>query len=266
MTDTFVKALLHQYRDATNLNARARLHESFSTNQYGWHPWVFDQLELPPDGRVLELGCGPGLLWRQNLDRIPHGWEVTLSDFSPGMLEDAQRGLANADRAFRFQRIDAQQIPFADASFDAVIANHMLYHVPNRDQAIGEIRRVLHPEGQFYAATNGKNHLEDAWRFLRQTGFDPLERSFSSYPFSLENGAEQLSRHFSEVDLRRYDDALVVTEVEPVLAYVVSGIVEPEREASELERLAEVLEGEIRDHGAIRIAKESGLFVSRGTR
>ena len=266
MTDTFVKALLHQYRDSTNLNARARLHERFSTNQYGWHPWVFDQLELPPNGRVLELGCGPGLLWRQNLGRIPRSWEIVLSDFSPGMLADAQSGLATASRAFLFQQIDAQGIPFADASFDAVIANHMLYHVPNRDRAIGEIRRVLCPEGRFYAATNGKKHLQEGWTYLRQAGFNPFERPLLSYPFSLENGSEQISRHFSEVELRRYDDALVVTEVEPLLAYVVSGIAEPEREAAKLERLAEILEGEIRDHGAIRIAKESGLFVSQGTR
>lgn len=52
-----------QYQDAANLNARIALHQRFGTAKIGWHPWVFDQLDLPPDACVLELGCGPGLLW-----------------------------------------------------------------------------------------------------------------------------------------------------------------------------------------------------------
>ncbi len=59
-----------QYRDSTNLDARVKLHVLFSTNKYGWNRWYFDQLDLPPDARVLELGCGPGYLWRVNLERL----------------------------------------------------------------------------------------------------------------------------------------------------------------------------------------------------
>jgi len=76
--------LRDQYEDASNLNARVRLHAEFSTNKYGWCRWVFDQLQLPERCRVLEVGCGPGWLWKQNLRRIPAGWDITLSDFSPG--------------------------------------------------------------------------------------------------------------------------------------------------------------------------------------
>jgi tRNA1(Val) A37 N6-methylase TrmN6 len=60
-----------QYKNADNLNARIRLHQLFSTNQYGWQHWLFDQFKLPPRGRILELGCGTGLLWLENLERRP---------------------------------------------------------------------------------------------------------------------------------------------------------------------------------------------------
>jgi len=116
--------LTEQYKNASNLNARFQLHERFSTNKYGWHRWVFDQLHLPPSCRILELGCGPGYLWLKNNDRIPDGWEITLSDFSPGMLQEAQQNLSPSDHPFTFEVIDAQSIPFADESFDAIIANH----------------------------------------------------------------------------------------------------------------------------------------------
>ena len=55
-----------QYRDSGNLKARIALHSRFSTNPYGWFRWVFDHLDLPPQNRLLELGCGAGDLWVEN--------------------------------------------------------------------------------------------------------------------------------------------------------------------------------------------------------
>ena len=136
-----------QYGDLSNLDARVALHARFSTSPIDWQRWVFDQLALPADARVLELGSGPGWLWRGNVERIPAGWTVTLSDFSPGMVETARAALADSKPALRFEQIDAQAIPFEDATLDAVIANHMLYHVPDRAAALAEIRRVLVPGG-----------------------------------------------------------------------------------------------------------------------
>jgi len=83
------EAVEDQYRDASNLNARIALHRRFSTNKAGWTRWVFDQLALPQECAILELGCGPADLWQQNAGCIPEGWHITLSDFSPGMVEKA---------------------------------------------------------------------------------------------------------------------------------------------------------------------------------
>ncbi|MGD0877639.1 MAG: class I SAM-dependent methyltransferase [Anaerolineales bacterium] len=138
--------LKKQYKDSSNLDARVRLHQGFSVNKYGWQHWVFDQFKASNRWRIMELGCGPGTLWLDNLDRIPAGWDITLSDFSDGMLEQARHNL-ETHRPFQFKIIDAQSIPFEDGHFDAVIANHMLYHVPNRSTALAEIWRVLKPAG-----------------------------------------------------------------------------------------------------------------------
>ncbi|MFC1976370.1 MerR family transcriptional regulator, partial [Chloroflexota bacterium] len=71
--------LTEQYQNASNLNARIQLHARFSVNKYDWFLWVFDHLNLAPDSRILELGCGPANLWRKNLEGIPPGWDITLS-------------------------------------------------------------------------------------------------------------------------------------------------------------------------------------------
>ncbi len=151
--------LTQQYHDGSRLTARATLHARFRTNDYGWFRWLFDHLRLPPESRILELGCGLGWLWTQNIVRIPAEWDITLSDFSQGMLDEARLRLRKSPHQFVFAVVDAQAIPYPDQDFAAVIANHMLYHVPDRSRALAEIRRVLKPGGHFYASTVGVNHL-----------------------------------------------------------------------------------------------------------
>jgi len=274
-----------QYRNASNLSARMTLHERFGTNPYPWQRWVFDQLtaalaDTPiPTGasalrHIFEIGCGPARLWVENADRIPANWTVTLADLSGGMVAEAQRNVdatlpAERTAEFRYTVADAQSLPFADATFDAVIANHMLYHVPDRAKALGEIRRVLRPGAPLLAATNGAAHMrqldEIAMRFL-PTVTESQQQQVTG-DFALENGAEQLAPFFSHVELRdNHPSDLIVTEAEPLVAYIASmvavgssGLLTDERRAA----LLAYCQREIADHGAIRITRSSGLFVAR---
>jgi ubiquinone/menaquinone biosynthesis C-methylase UbiE len=249
-----------QYKDASNLNARLTIHERFSTNSYGWFNWVFDALiKLPYAAKVLELGCGPAILWKSIFERIPADWNITLSDLSPGMLDAAWRNLIVTGRTFQFKEIDAQSIPFEDETFDAVIANHMLYHVPDRAKAITEIKRVLKPGGHFIATTVGENHVHEIMDWFRRIHVDHIWESFV-VPFTLENGQEQLKTYFSEVSVSRYEDSLEITEIEPIMAYIRSGVRVSELSEDELVKLQHDLENELKEKGKIFITKDSGLF------
>ncbi len=267
--------LNEQYRDSSNLSARAALHTRFSTNSYGWHRWVFDQVlhEAPDTARVLELGSGPGWLWRENAARVPAGWQIILSDFSPGMVAESRRAVANdaPDLAGRitWQQIDAQAIPHPAGAFDVVIANHMLYHVPDRAKAIAEIARVLRAEGWFFAATNGLGHMREIndlmKRFEQASGMalGPESRFSVGDTFSLENGAPQIAAEFARVEVRKYADGLVVTEVEPLVAYIAS--YQPAEVLTEglLAALRAFIAAELAKTGAFDITKDAGLFIAR---
>jgi ubiquinone/menaquinone biosynthesis C-methylase UbiE len=249
-----------QYKDSSNLDARMALHKRFSTNLYGWCKWVFDTLlKLPENTKILELGCGPGYLWQENISRIPNGWRITLSDLSSGMLDAAWRNLVVTGRAFKFEEIDAQSIPYEDETFDAVIANHMLYHVPDRLKAIAEIKRVLMPNGRLIATTIGKNHLKEITNWIRQVNSGTDFVSFGS-PFTLENGLDQLQPFFSQVTLSRYSDSLQVTEVKPIIAFILSTSHAAEISDEKLAKLQVDLEKELKEKGRIFISKDSGLF------
>jgi len=249
-----------QYRDSTNLDARLAIHIRFSTNSYGWFHWIFDAIEkLPDNATILELGCGPAYLWSNCIDRIPPGWRITLSDLSPGMVDAAWRNLVVTGRNFRFEQIDAQCVPFPNESFDAVIANHMLYHVPDRPTAIAEMRRVLKPGGHLFATTVGQCHLYQMQEWLQRAHLDKSFEEFSR-SFTLENGLEQLKPFFSKVTVIRYDDNLEVTEVEPIIAYIRSSIHVTQLASDAILEIQRELEEELKQKGSIFIRKDSGFF------
>ncbi len=83
-----------QYGDAANLDAGIALLRRFGTAEEPLPRWIFCQLDPPPEARILELGCGPGLLWTENLERIPDGWTITMTDASAGMVREAEGSLA----------------------------------------------------------------------------------------------------------------------------------------------------------------------------
>jgi ubiquinone/menaquinone biosynthesis C-methylase UbiE len=262
-----------QYPNAANLEARIALHERFSSNPYGLPRWIFDQFDVPDGASILEVGCGPGRLWTSNQDRLPRRWSITLTDASPGMISEARRNLGGSGQSFDFRVADVQRLPFASGRFDAVIANHMLYHVPDRPGALSEITRVLKHGGKLYAATNGE-HTQSEMGWMQRI-LDPSRPSEGYFReplgFSLENGRGQLSPWFSDVTLRRYEDALAITEVKPLVTYLLSGSAAHAalRESSAEEfrpRVSDLigrLEQELAARGTIRIHKDTGLFVAR---
>ena len=139
--------------------------------------------------RVLDVGCGDGRIPRQYM--AP---EVVCVDRSePAVSAAGERGL-DARLA------DVRELPFADASFDAVTCNHTLYHVDDRDRAVAELARVLRPGGRFAGIYNAPNHLRELWRVVAP---DWLRESRGTRDlFDGESGLPVLERHFARVDRR----------------------------------------------------------------
>lgn len=258
MADWFVDraALNEQYADASNLHDRQALHATYSTADVPLREWQLDQLTLPDAAAVLSVGCGPGDLWPDVAERVPDGWSLTLTDLSAGMLETASERLwVDLTDRTAFAVADAATLPFRDGSFDAVTANHMLYHVPERDTAIAELARVLRPGGRLYATTNGDGNMRRIYDVLEAViGHRPAHGS----EFTLQNGREQLERHFESVECRRFDDALLVDEVEPLVRYALSRDDVPASAAVDLHR---AFEAQFVD-GSFRVEKEVGMFVA----
>jgi SAM-dependent methyltransferase len=251
-----------QYKDSSNLFARAELHQQFSTNPTGWHDWVFNQFSFPEKSRILELGSGPGYLWQQYQTRLQNSWDILLTDISEGMLQEARSALRDFKNV-KFTGVNTCAIPFPEHTFDAVIANHMLYHVPDLPTALKEIKRVLKHNCCLYAATNGRAHLHEIrdWKnqfFPDQGGAD---WGTITLGFSVENGEDLLQQEFSEIRYIEYPDSLRVDQVEPIIDYIRSytKLIDAD---SGTKQLRDFLQNLISENGSIQITKESGVFTA----
>ena len=259
-----------QYATAGNLNARIYLNARFSANKYPWPVWLFDRLEKREGLKILELGCGTGLFWQANSERIPRSWDLVLSDYSEGMALEAAKNLSGLPVKPALLVIDAVDITLPDKAFDAVIANNMLYHIQDRARALGEIRRVLKNDGVFYAATGGEKSLQELKRLLvdfkNEPGFDPTLGEVVN-AFSLENGREQLQAFFGDIQLVKYENALEITEADPIVDYFLSfqdmksghSLLE-ERETAPFRQY---LQGLLEKSGKITVTKDSGMFICK---
>ena len=235
------KSLKSQYENANNISARIRLHKEFSTNQQGWFPWIFETGILPHiDAKlemqtipaaeqntvgkieILELGCGEGSLWTENLQLIPKNVHITVSDISEGMIRDVRRNIGTDDR-FSYECFDCQQIPAQANTYDMVIANHVLFYCDDIAQACSEIKRVLKPDGILLCSTYGTAHMQEITGLVQKFDSRIILAAENLYErFGLDNGAEILNQYFSKVDIEKYEDAIVIDKADPLIEYILS--------------------------------------------
>ena len=217
------KSLKNQYQNATNISSRINLHSLYSQNKQGWFPWIFQQCHIKPRLRILELGCGDGTLWTENLSLIPEDISITLSDISSGMLRDARRAIGSSDTRFAFRAFDCKKIPYKDESFDLVIANHVLFYCDDIPAVLKEVCRVLSPGGHFLCSAYGKTHMQEVSQLVEDFDERIVLSADKLYErFGRENGQKILEPFFPDAKWHSYEDFLLVQDAEPLISYVLS--------------------------------------------
>lgn len=109
-----------------------------------WAPVVVQAAGIVPGQRVLDVACGTGILARAAAQRVGQDGAVAGLDMTPGMLAVAEQ----LEPEIEWKHGMAGELPFADASFDAVVSQFGMMFFPDRVQALREMRRVLVPGGR----------------------------------------------------------------------------------------------------------------------
>lgn len=260
------------YSNESQLSTRIRTHELYTQPKQDFTAWVLDQITWHGIQRVMDVGCGAGFYIQPLHNRLAAGSLIISADLSLGMLRDvaakpfaAHSNLLNAN---------VHRIPLPEASLDVVLANHMLYHVPDIPAALAEVRRVLRPGGFLLAATNSVRSMtrfkEEIQAAYHQLGFPIQFPDAITDQFSLENGQALLQQAFPDVRSQRFESALVFPEAAPVCAYVNSlydGYAPDLPDQVSWEQVLRLVEEHVKQiiqqEGEYRVEKTTGMFIAQ---
>lgn len=260
-SDAMERSLKTQYQNAANITARIRLHSLYSTNPLGWFVWLYQQASIQDGMKILEIGCGNGALWQQNLSVLPPYVQIVLSDISAGMIHDVQNRFRN-DARFSCMVFDAAHMPFDDNTFDLVIANHMLFYCDDLSQVLQECARVLTVNGHLEASTYSSRHMKEITELVQS--FSPqivLSKDKLYEKFGLDHGAQLLSPYFRDIERRKYQDSIVLHEAEPLIAYILS--CHGNQNQLLLDRYKEFHDYVVKmTAGGFTITKDAGVFLA----
>ena len=247
-----------QYQSSSNLATRISIHDKYSTNKMGFGNWIFSNYVIADGSHVLELGCGTGDMWVGKERQVNACSRLILSDFSEGMLETAKSKLAEYKK-IEYQVIDICDIPYGEDAFDIVIANMMLYHVPDLQKALSEVRRVLKKGGAFYCATYGEHGIiEYLSGLLSEYGL----KDKTNKNFTLQNGDTYLKQVFSQVERLEYKDSLAVTDIGDLVDYLYSLTSMTTFNQMEESKIESVLASHMED-GILHVPTDYGMFICR---
>jgi len=270
LTPDKTRLVTESYATDEPLSVRIETHRRYSVPPVDLPTWALDRRAWRGDETVLDIGTGTGQYLAPLRQRIPRG-RILGGDLAMGMLRDLRAKGAPGDA--RLLNADAEALPLADESCDAIIASYVLFFVPDIPRAIAEAYRVLRPGGALLVVTMAHVYMDELRvainRALAKLGASNETRYGSlSQRFSLENGSTYLEPRF-RVAAHRHESALVFPEAEPALAYVASSRdvvrddLSPGRTWDEfIAALRDVVNGEIAAHGEFRVSKAAGVLIA----
>lgn len=218
--ETLPENLRTYYEDPALLRDRQQTYAEPLSGR-GFAGWVLDLIDFEPVREVLDAGAGVGRFTIPIARRLAgRPARVVATDLFGGMLETIAAAAAEQGLAVETRTGDIQALPFDTDDFDLVLANHVLYHLPDLEQGVRELARVTRPAGTLVATTNADDipvavidlHLAA----LERVGFPEAPEGPST--FSLRNGGDVLRRSFRDVRLHTFRDQQVFEGADALVA------------------------------------------------
>ncbi|MFI5733312.1 class I SAM-dependent methyltransferase [Kribbella sp. NPDC051587] len=209
-----MKSVDEEYLDLDPLRVRVHAHQNYSERSEDVEADVIREAAIAGNDDLLDVGSGTGSFLGR-LRAGGHTGRLTAVDTSPAAVEAARAACGEAHLG------SATELPFEDRTFDVVAARHMLYHVDDPELAIAQARRVLKPGARFVATVNHLASTPYISEIVRAAAVSsgvelpvlPNSRVHSG------NLPDMVRAVFGSVTEFRHDNALVFTEIDPLIRF-----------------------------------------------
>jgi ubiquinone/menaquinone biosynthesis C-methylase UbiE len=262
-----------QYASADNVRARWDLYE-FAVPRIDIHQTGIEHLSFRGNEDILEVGCGDGSVLI-DLRRHGHVGKLIGQDINKNIFQTS----INAQKAeylhapVEFIVGSADHLPFADKSFDVILAFFMLYHMPNISKTLYEWRRILKDDGKVLISTaSAENRRKNKiFKKVAEDSIGYAARSAISSSFNLENAEDQLRGIFTIADRFIYEGTIKIEHADPYLrAYdSVRDMYDPIPSDLDWERARNLIkkevEKEIAQNGYFTDNVKRGFFICQKT-
>ena len=259
-----------QYSTTKNLEARIKIHQ-FTTNEYSFHEWIFNQYDLSKfdkdkEIKVLDVGCGTGVFWKKNTENFnDFKLNITFTDFSDAMVEKEKTNTENLNAKKVFEVADVESLEKYKNSFDIVLCHNVLYHSEDKHNALINLKNCLNDKENSFCSitTNSEKHMLNVYEIGRRLDPNfPTDRIIDS--FTEELADKMLPNHF-KYEKKIEEEELRVNDWSILMGFVASGV-EP-RGIKLVENFYknynEIYEEEIKSQGYFSIIKRSPLYICK---
>jgi ubiquinone/menaquinone biosynthesis C-methylase UbiE len=258
-----------QYGTTERLRTRIETHQRYSERPDDFFDWVLEHLNPRAGDLVLDVGCGTGGIHRALCRR---GIRALLGVDSSAAMVAASHQQANEHRLpIVTIQGDAEHLPVPDGTYERVMANHMLFYVPNQIAALRELRRALTANGRVVLTTNAHDHTGALHELhvaaAQRLGYVAAARV--GHRFSLDH-LELVRSVFPAAQRFAREDAFLFPTTETALRfYATSGVDAIDNcpaDGSHRPRLLALVGGQIdaiiQRAGVFRVPKNAGCFVA----
>ena len=218
------------------------------------------QIEAPSGGAVLELACGTGAVTKHLRSSLSSTVRLVATDLNPGMLEAAQRALSEL-QGIDFQIADGTDLPFEDATFDAIACQFGVMFFPDKLRGFSEAMRVLKPGGRLHFSVWDSLEHNRYSKVVHETAMSlSRELTFMAIPYSYSNVGD-IKATLEEAGFRGMEISVQPREMQAGSAnHVVMGLVAGSPLAAELEERGLTEQGRTAVESALKSAYGGGAI------
>ena len=206
---------------------RYGLYERYGTSGQRWHEWLFEQLLLEPEMRVLDVGCGHGNVWRGSWQRIPPGCSITLLDkeikgleFLRGIYRERREELA-AGVSLSFLCEDAEEWQCPAEKYDLILAGHFWSYIRDKESLLDRLHRGLAEGGRLISTFTSQVSVRDVNRILEpvlgRRVLEPYEERKQAFTARMEG---LFAEEFGGVSRMTFYNSLRIGHPEELLRYL----------------------------------------------